>query len=83
MPWAQRFGLKWAGARFPCPPQGFDVEMSDNSNDGSKPTERPLRFRQILILAALVFGFAFAIRIAGGEPLPRDLQDFIARYFLG
>jgi molybdenum cofactor biosynthesis enzyme MoaA len=57
--------------------------MSDNSNDRSKPTERPLRFRQILILAALVFGFAFAIRIAGGEPLPRDLQDFIARYFLG
>ena len=57
--------------------------MSDNSNDRSKSTERPLRFRQILILAALIFGFAFAIRIAAGEPLPRDLRDFIARYLLG
>jgi hypothetical protein len=62
---------------------GFDEEMSDNWNDRSKPTERPLRFRQIVILAALVFAFAFAIRIAGGEPLPHDLRDFIARYLLG
>ena len=35
------------------------------------------KVRQILILAALILGFAFAVRLASGDPLPHDLRNLV------
>ena len=36
------------------------------------------KVRQILILVALVLVFAFAVRLASGDPLPHDLRDLVS-----
>ena len=52
------------------------MTRSDKDDDDDF-SERLFRVRQILILAALILGFAFAVRLASGDPLPHDLRDLI------
>jgi hypothetical protein len=51
------------------------MARSKRNNDNS--SEPLFKGRQILILAALILAFAFAVRLASGDPLPHDLRDLI------
>jgi hypothetical protein len=51
------------------------MDGSDRNTD--KSSEPFLKVRQILILVALVLLFAFAVRLASGDPLPPDLRDLL------
>jgi hypothetical protein len=53
-----------------------DAKMSEKAPNRSP--EPLFKVRQIFILFALVLVFSFAVRLASGDPLPHDIQDFFA-----
>jgi hypothetical protein len=68
--------LLYARGREPArAPLKKKMARSDRNNDNS--SEPFLKVRQILILVALVLVFAFAVRLATGDPLPHDLRNLI------
>jgi hypothetical protein len=52
--------------------------MSEKEPYRNRSPDPLFKVRQIFILIALVFAFALAVRLASGQPLPRDLRDFVA-----
>ena len=49
--------------------------------DDERASDPFLKVRHVVILIALVFAFALAVRLTGGAPLPRDERAFFAPYF--
>jgi hypothetical protein len=53
-------------------------KMSEYRPARKRSSEPLFKFRQILILIALILVFAFAIRLVRGDPFPRDVRNFFA-----
>jgi len=52
--------------------------MSEKGPSRDRYPEPLFKVRQIFILLALVLVFSFAVRLASGDPLPHDAQDFLS-----
>jgi hypothetical protein len=52
--------------------------MSEKGSNRDRFPEPLFKARQVFILFALIIAFSFAVRLASGDPLPHDVQDFFS-----